>query len=328
MTKIAVIGAGAWGTALAMVGARSGCAVGLWAHEPETVASIRDRRQNMLFLPGFDVNNRIFATNSVKEAVADAELVLLATPAQHIGRASAVLASLDEQPPVIICAKGIERESGRLMTEVVGETLPRHPIAVLSGPTFAAEVAQGLPTAVTVGCRVRGLAQKIVGLLGAPRFRIYRSSDPTGVEIGGAVKNVIAIACGIIIGAGLGENARAAAITRGLAETIRLAVAKGGKAPTLSGLSGIGDIMLTCNSFQSRNMSLGAELGKGRALEEILTERKTVAEGVWTAPAVVALAERLSVEMPICEAVNRLLHHGMSAEEVIESLIARRFREE
>ena len=332
MSRIAVIGAGAWGTALAITGARSGCTVGLWAREPEVVEAIRRDRCNALFLPDHPVDEAVIATGDLAEAVAGAELALLVTPAQYLGVTAAQLAALPDCPPVVICAKGIDRASGRLLTEVVAETLPGYPIAVLSGPTFAGEVAQGLPAAVAVGCTERWLAEKAAALLGAPRFRIYLSDDPVGVEIGGAVKNVIAIACGIVVGAGLGENARAAVVTRGLAETIRLAVAKGGKAQTLSGLSGIGDMMLTCNSFQSRNMSLGAALGaepdRSWTPEEILAARDKLAEGFWTAAAVTALAEKLKVEMPICEGVNAVLHRGETIRSMVDSLISRRFRDE
>ena len=279
MTKIAVIGAGAWGTALAIVAARRGCDVGLWAFEPEVVTSIRQDRRNALYLPEHVLDDRIVATGDMAEAVRDAELALLVTPAQHTRKVTETLAALPDLPPLVVCAKGIELETGKLITEVVADILPGHPVAVLSGPTFAAEVARDLPTALTVGCADRRLAETVADLLGAPRFRIYLSHDAIGVEIGGAVKNVIAIACGIVVGAGLGENARAAIVTRGLAETIRLAIAKGGKPPTLSGLSGIGDMMLTCNSFQSRNMSLGAELGKGRPLDQILAERQDGGRG-------------------------------------------------
>lgn len=328
MTKIAVIGAGAWGTALAMVGARRGCAVSLWAREEEVVTAIRNERRNSLFLPDHEIDETIEPTTDLAAAVSGAELILLVTPAQYVGAISARLESLPDSPPVVICAKGIDRESGRLMTEVVAGTMPRRQVAVLSGPTFAAEVAAGLPTALTVGCHERGLAETVADLLGAPKFRIYLSHDPIGVEIGGAVKNVIAIACGIIVGAGLGENARAAIVTRGLAETIRLAIAKGGSPPTLSGLSGIGDMMLTCNSFQSRNMSLGADLGKGRTLQDIMAERQSVAEGVWTAAAVNKLATALKIDMPICKGINAILHEGLGVSDMIEGLIARRFREE
>ena len=332
MSKIAVIGAGAWGTALAMVGARSGCTVNLWAREPEVVETIRRNRRNALYLPDHPVDGNVLPTGDLAEAVASAELALLVTPAQHLGAMAVQLAALPDCPPLVICAKGIDRASGRLLTDVVAEALPGHPFAVLSGPTFAGEVAQGLPAAVTVGSTERSVAEKAAALLGAPRFRIYLSDDPVGVEIGGAVKNVIAIACGIVVGAGLGENARAAVVTRGLAETVRLAVARGGKAQTLSGLSGIGDMMLTCNSFQSRNMSLGADLGaepeRNRTPEEILTGRDTLAEGFWTAAAVTAMAQSLNVEMPICRGVNAVLHRGETVHAMVDALIARRFREE
>ncbi len=332
MSRIAVIGAGAWGTALAMTAARAGCTVGLWAREPEVVESIRRERRNALFLPDHTVDDNVFPTCDLGEAAAGAELALLVAPAQHVGAVAARLAALPDCPPLVICAKGIERASGRLMTEIVTEALPGHPTAVLSGPTFAGEVAAGLPAAVTVASTDRPLAERTAELLGAPRFRIYLSDDPVGVQIGGAVKNVVAIACGIVVGAGLGENARAAVVTRGLAETVRLAVAGGGKAQTLSGLSGIGDMMLTCNSFQSRNMSLGAALGaepeRRWTAAEILDVRDKLAEGFWTAAAVAVLADRLTVEMPICAGVNAVLHRGETVQAMVDSLMARRFREE
>ncbi len=332
MSRIAVIGAGAWGTALAITAARAGRTVGLWAREMEVVESIRHSRCNALFLPDHPVEANVVPTGDIEEAVAGAELALLAPPAQHLGALAARLAALPDCPPLVICAKGIERESGRLMTELLAEALPGHPAAILSGPTFAGEVAAGLPAAVTVASADRRMAERTADLLGAPLFRIYLSDDPVGVEIGGAVKNVIAIACGIVLGAGLGENARAATVTRGLAEIVRLAVAKGGRAQTLAGLSGIGDMMLTCNSYQSRNMSLGAALGAepGRSWTEgeILAVRDKLAEGFWTAAAVTAMAERLNVEMPICQGVNAVLHRGESVQAMIDALIARRFREE
>ncbi len=327
MSRVAVIGAGAWGTALATVAARAGCRVGLWAREPEVVETIRRDRRNALFLPDHALDERIEATGDLAEAVAGAELALLAVSAQHLGAVAGRLAGLAARPPVVICAKGIERASGRLLSEAVAEALPGRPVAVLSGPTFAGEVAQDLPAAVAVGAGQRDLAAAVARLLGAPRFRIYLSDDPVGVEIGGAVKNVIAIACGIAVGAGLGENARAATLTRGLAETVRLACAMGGRAQTLSGLSGIGDMMLTCNSFQSRNMSLGAALGaepdRSRTPDEILAGRTALAEGFWTASAVTALADRLGVEMPICAGVNAVLHRGATVRSAIGALLAR-----
>ncbi|MXY40708.1 MAG: NAD(P)-dependent glycerol-3-phosphate dehydrogenase [Rhodospirillaceae bacterium] len=332
MSRIAIIGAGAWGTALAITAARAGCTVGLWAREPEVVESIRRDRRNAPFLPDHAVDAAVLPTGDLEEAVAGAELALLAPPAQHVGAVAARLAVLPECPPFVVCAKGIERAAGRLMTEVLAGALPGHPAAVLSGPTFAGEVAAGLPAAVTVASADRQLAEAIAGLLGTPRFRIYLSDDPVGVEIGGAVKNVIAIACGIVVGAGLGENARAAVVTRGLAETVRLAVARGGRAQTLAGLSGIGDMMLTCNSFQSRNMSLGAALGAepGRIWtpDDVLAARDSLAEGFWTAAAVIEMAQKLNVEMPICAGVNAVLHRGEIVQAMVDSLMARRFREE
>ncbi|MDE0704028.1 MAG: NAD(P)-dependent glycerol-3-phosphate dehydrogenase [Rhodospirillaceae bacterium] len=332
MSRIAVIGAGAWGTALAMTAARAGCTVGLWAREPEVVESIRHDRRNALFLPDHRIDGAVVPTGDLGEAAAGAELALLVAPAQHVGAVAEQLAGLPDAPPIVVCAKGIDRASGRLLSEVVADALPGRPVAVLSGPSFAGEVAQGLPAALTAASTDRPLTERVAQRLGAPRFRIYLSDDPVGVEIGGAVKNVIAIACGIVVGAGLGENARAAIVTRGLAETVRLAVAGGGKAQTLSGLSGIGDMMLTCNSFQSRNMSLGAALGAepGRSWtpDDVLAARDSLAEGFWTAAAVIEMAAKLDVEMPICAGVNAVLHRGETVQAMIDSLMARRFREE
>ncbi|MXW91249.1 MAG: NAD(P)-dependent glycerol-3-phosphate dehydrogenase [Rhodospirillaceae bacterium] len=332
MSRIAVIGAGAWGTALAITAARAGCTVGLWAREKEVVESIRHERRNALFLPDHTVDDNVVPTGDMGEAAAGAELALLVAPAQHVGAAAEQLAGLPDAPPIVVCAKGIDRASGRLLSEVVADALPGRPVAVLSGPSFAGEVAQGLPAALTAASTDRPLTERVAQRLGAPRFRIYLSDDPVGVEIGGAVKNVIAIACGIVVGAGLGENARAAVVTRGLAETVRLAVARGGRAQTLAGLSGIGDMMLTCNSFQSRNMSLGAALGaepdRSWTPAEVLAARGKLAEGVWTAAAVIEMAAKLDVEMPICAGVNAVLHRGETVRAMVDSLMARRFREE
>jgi glycerol-3-phosphate dehydrogenase (NAD(P)+) len=235
---------------------------------------------------------------------------------------------LDAGTPIVICAKGIELNSGALMSEVVGETLPGRPVAVLSGPTFAAEVARGLPTAVTIASADRPVAADLVETLGSQTFRPYASDDVIGAEIGGAVKNVIAIACGITEGHQLGENARAALITRGLAEITRLCVAKGGRAETMAGLSGLGDLTLTCTSRTSRNYALGIDLGRGAKLADILARRRTVVEGVATAAAVTKLAARLGVEMPIANAVADVLHRGTDIDATIAALLARRFRAE
>lgn len=332
MSRIAVIGAGAWGTALAMTAARAGCTVGLWAREKEVVESIRRDRRNALFLPDHRIDEAVVPTGELGEAAAGAELALLVAPAQHVGAVAEQLAGLPDAPPIVVCAKGIDRASGRLLSEVVADALPGRPAAVLSGPSFASEVAQGLPAALTAASTDRPLTERVAQRLGAPRFRIYLSDDPVGVQIGGAVKNVIAIACGMVAGAGLGENARAAIVTRGLAETVRLAVARGGRAQTLAGLSGVGDMMLTCNSFQSRNMSLGAALGaepdRSWTPAEVLAARGKLAEGVWTTAAVTEMAEKLDVEMPICAGVNAVLHRGETVQAMVDSLMARRFREE
>jgi glycerol-3-phosphate dehydrogenase (NAD(P)+) len=214
------------------------------------------------------------------------------------------------------------------MGEVLAAELPDHPQAVLSGPTFAAEVARGLPTAVTLAVSDPDLGHALMALIGTPSFRPYLSDDPVGCQIGGAVKNVLAIACGIVSGRGLGDNARAALITRGLAELTRLALVKGGKAATLAGLSGVGDLTLTCTATQSRNYSLGLELGAGRCLTDILASRRSVAEGVMTARAVASLADRLAVEMPIVAAVDAILHHGAGIDDEIRKLLSRRFKTE
>lgn len=328
MDRIGVIGAGAWGTALAMAAARAGRQVVLWAREPEVVAAIADRRENTAFLPGHIIDPAIRATGDLAEATA-VDAVLLVTPAQHLRSACrSVKPCLASGVPVVICAKGIELDTGCLMTEAAGAELPGVPLAVLSGPTFAAEVAKGLPTAVTLACADAGIGQRLVEAIGGRTFRPYLSDDPIGAQVGGAVKNVLAIACGVVEGRKLGDNARAALITRGLAEIARLGLRLGGRAETLMGLSGLGDLTLTCSSMQSRNMSLGAQLGQGRPLADILGERTSVAEGVYTAKAVVDLAAKTDVDMPICAAVDAILNRGAVLETVIDALLARPFKAE
>jgi glycerol-3-phosphate dehydrogenase (NAD(P)+) len=328
MNRIGIIGGGAWGTALAQTLARAGREVMLWAHEADTVAAINGAHENSVFLPGIALDARIRATSALAEA-GSAELVLLAAPAQHFRTISAALAqALAPGVPVVICAKGIELASGALMSEILAETIPLAPCAVLSGPTFAAEVARGLPTAVTLATSDAALGARLVAALGSRGLRPYLSDDPVGAEIGGAVKNVEAIACGIVVGRGLGENARAAVITRGIAEMVRLAQAKGGRAETLVGLSGLGDLTLTCTSLQSRNYSLGIALGAGQTLAAILAARRSIAEGVTSAPAAVALAARVGVDMPIAAAIDAILHHGGDIDATIERLLARPYRAE
>jgi len=328
LERIGIIGGGAWGTALALTARRAGRHVTLWAREAEVVAAINRDHVNPLFLPGIALDPEIRATADLAEAAA-ADLLLLVAPAQHLrALAGALAAQVAADLPVLICTKGIEEGSGALMGEVVAAALPASPIAVLSGPTFAAEVARGLPTAVTLACAEKALGRRLITALGTRSFRPYLSEDVIGAEIGGAVKNVLAIACGIVLGRKLGDNARAALITRGLAEMVRLALRKGGKAETLMGLSGLGDLVLTCTSLQSRNHSLGAALGEGRPLAEILAERRSVAEGVTSAAATASLAKRLGVDMPIVAAVDAILHKGAAVDQAIEALLARPFKSE
>jgi glycerol-3-phosphate dehydrogenase (NAD(P)+) len=328
MNRIGIIGAGAWGTALAIVLRGAGRQVTLWAYEAELVEAINSRHENPLYLPGIALDPAIRATAALA-GLADAEALLLVTPAQET---RAILARLAPQlapgAPIIVCAKGIERHTGALMSEVAAEVLPETPLAVLSGPSFAAEVARGLPTALTLACEDAGLGALLLAGIGSARFRPYLSDDLVGAQIGGAVKNVIAIACGIVAGRRLGDNARAALITRGLAEMARIGLAKGAHPETFMGLSGLGDLTLTCNGAQSRNFSLGVALGEGRALAAVLGERRSVAEGVTTAISTVELASRLGVEMPISRAVHGVLHEGAAIDATIEALLSRPFRSE
>lgn len=329
MTRMTIIGAGAWGTALACVARRAGHDATIWARETEVVDAVNAGKGNPTYLPGLDLEPGIVATTDIAEAVKDADAVLMVAPSQFLRIvAKSMQPHLTPGTPVILCAKGIEHDTLALMTEAAEDALPGTPIAVLSGPTFAREVAQGLPTAVTLACADAALGQKLVDMIGIPMFRPYLSGDPVGAEIGGAVKNVLAIACGIVTGKKLGDNTRAALITRGLAEMARLGAAKGGKPETLMGLSGLGDLTLTCNGPQSRNMSLGMALGEGRALQDVLSERQSIAEGVFSAASVVALAAKLGVDMPICSAVDQVINHGADIDLAIAGLLSRPFRPE
>lgn len=328
MKRIGIVGAGAWGTSLALVARRAGSQAMLWAYEPEVAQAINARHENPLYLPGIALDPAIRAAPDLAE-VARTDAVLLVTPAQHLRAVVERLKPhLAPETPVMICSKGIEQHTGALMSEVVSAVLPRSLLAVLSGPGFAAEIARGLPAAVTLACRDRAIGGQLVQAIGNRHFRPYLSDDLIGAQIGGAVKNVIAIACGIVVGRRLGDNARAALITRGLAEMARLGRAKGAKAETFMGLSGLGDLTLTCNGAQSRNFSLGVALGEGRKLTEVLAKRRSIAEGVTTAVSVVELAGRLKVEMPISEAVHAVLHRGAAIDGTIEALLARPFKEE
>jgi glycerol-3-phosphate dehydrogenase (NAD(P)+) len=327
--RLAIIGGGAWGTALAAVARRAGSAPILWARDLDVAAAINTRHENPAFLPGLALDPAIAATSDLAQAVADAEAALVVVPAQFLRAVVAQLAPLlPATLPLLLCAKGIEAASLQTMTEIVADILPYAPVAVLSGPSLAMEVAQGLPTAVTIASGDAALAAGFAAALGGARFRPYLSADPIGAEIGGAVKNVVAIACGIVVGRGLGDNARAALITRGLAEMTRLGVAKGARAETFAGLSGLGDLVLTCGAAQSRNHALGLALGRGETLEAALAGRRAVVEGVATAPAVVGLAARLGVEMPIAAAVEAVLHSGESIAAMTDRLLARPTRSE
>jgi glycerol-3-phosphate dehydrogenase (NAD(P)+) len=326
--SVTILGGGAWGTALAQVAAAAGREALIWAREAEVVEAVNRRRENTLFLPGLQLNETVRATADIGDA-AGSDLILAVPPAQHM---RAVLRSLRPNlkpgAPIVLCAKGVERGSLALMTEVLADEIPDAAPAVLSGPGFAKDVARGLPTATTVASLDQALAQRIVATIGLPTFRPYVATDLVGAEIGGAVKNVIAIACGVAEGRKLGDGARAALITRGFAELTRLGLAMGAKADTLSGLCGLGDLVLTCASLTSRNTSLGAALGEGRKLKDILAERRSVAEGVESAPAVVALAAKHGVEMPICAAVEAIVAERVSIDEAIVALLSRPFRAE
>ena len=321
-----MLGAGAWGTALAEVAARAGRRVTLWAREPEVAAAIAARRENSLFLPGVRLSPSVQVSTELG-ALAGAELILAAPPAQHLRAATAALAPhIGAGAPVVLCAKGIEQGTLKLMSEVLAETLPGATPAVLSGPSFAAEVARGLPTAVTLACADPALGETIAHTLASLVFRPYLSADLIGAEAGGAVKNVLAIACGVAEGRGLGASAHAALITRGFAEMTRLTTALGGRAETAAGLCGLGDLVLTCSSPRSRNMSVGLALGRGERLDQALAGKLSVAEGVATAPALRALAARLGVETPICEAVAQIVGEEIDVGTAIEALLSRPLR--
>ena len=327
--RLAIIGGGAWGTALAMAACRAGSLPVLWARDPDVVTAINERHENPLFLPDVDLDPAITATTDLGTATASAEAALLVVPAQFLREVLRLLAHrLRGAVPVLHCAKGIESGPLKTMSEVGADMLPDCPFAVLSGPSFAAEVARGLPTAVTMASSNASLGRDFLAALASTRFRPYLSADPVGAEIGGAVKNVLAIACGIVVGRGLGENARAALVTRGLAEMVRLGIAKGGRAETFGGLSGLGDLVLSCSSVKSRNYALGLALGRGQRLDAALGGSRSVVEGVATAAALARLSERLGIEMPICGAVDALLHRGNSIDAMIDRLLRRPYRSE
>jgi glycerol-3-phosphate dehydrogenase (NAD(P)+) len=326
--SVSVVGGGAWGTALAQTLSHAGTAITLWAREPEIVDDINARHVNRTFLPGVDLNPAIRATGDLSN-VAGADAILAAVPAQHLRDVFAKLAKqIAPDTPVVICAKGIEQTSGRFMGDVLEEVVPRVLRVVLSGPSFAADVARGLPSALTLACRNEIAGRALAAALSSRQMRLYWSSDVLGAELGGAVKNVLAIAAGIVEGRGLGASAHAAIVTRGFAELRRFGEAMGARPETLLGLSGLGDLILTCGSPQSRNMSLGRALGEGRSLAEILGARSAVTEGVYTCKALVRLAHQRAIDMPIAEAVNGIIEGQLVIDEAITALMLRPLKAE
>ncbi|AKH44251.1 glycerol-3-phosphate dehydrogenase (NAD(P)+) [Altererythrobacter atlanticus] len=323
--EIGVVGAGAWGTALAQMIASDGRDVLIWAHEPALVEEINRSHTNSLYLPSARLAQTIRATSDLGE-MAQCAILLLVTPAQFLAETLSRMSAFPRD--LVLCAKGIEAKTGRMMHEVASQAAPASQIAVLSGPTFAHEVAAGMPTAITLACGGgEEQWQRLSSALGRPSFRPYYSDDLTGAEIGGAVKNVLAIACGVVDGLGLGQNARAALIARGYAEMQRFGEALGADRQTLSGLCGLGDLVLTCSSTSSRNFSLGEALGKGAKASELMANRHTVAEGAFTAPVLAEMAASRGISMPIVDAVNRLLD-GADARDIVTGLLARPLKAE
>jgi glycerol-3-phosphate dehydrogenase (NAD(P)+) len=328
LQTIGIVGGGAWGTALATVARRAGRDVLLWAHEPETVTAINDTHTNPTYLPGVELDRAIEATSEVSE-VAACDALLIVSPAQHVRDiVGALQPYFHNGRPLVICSKGIEQTTGFLMSQVAADVLPGATIAALSGPSFAAEVARQLPAAVTLATGQEDLGRRLSHALSCPPFRCYWSGDVVGAEIGGAVKNVYAIAAGIVVGKDLGKSAQAGLITRSFAEMARFGVALGAALETLIGLSGLGDLVLTCGSEQSRNMSLGTALGRGAATAEVLAERLSVTEGVATANAMVEIARERGIELPIAEAVHAILTGETSVDAAIGALLSRPLRSE
>ncbi len=327
MKKIGIIGAGAWGTALAQSLANSGREVLLWARENDVVTSINEHHENTLYLKGVRLNEMIEATHNMDD-ISHCDFFLISTPAQHV---RATLESMKDalgKKPFVICAKGIEVKTGHMMSEVAEQVIPKCKVGILSGPTFASEISRGLPCAVTLAMKDKAIGAEIIKFMGSRTLRTYLTHDVIGAQVGGAVKNVIAIASGVVIGRKMGESARCALVTRGLAEMARLSYAIGAKKETLMGMCGVGDLMLTCSSMQSRNFSLGVALGEGKSLEEILGERVAVTEGVYTAEALRVMARNNAVDMPISRAVNDFLNVHVPIDEVIEKLLDRPLKHE
>lgn len=327
--RATVVGAGAWGTALADLLARNGETVTLWAYEPDVVKSINSSRENRRFLAEATLHEGVRATGDLEAAVRGVDLVIFVTPSHVLrGIAKRAAGAVDDRATLVVASKGIERETLALMTDVVSQEMPRRPVVGLSGPSFAREVVQRQPTAVVAASRVRDAAERVQEALSSEAFRVYTHTDVIGVELGGSLKNVMAIATGMAEGLGLGYNPRAALITRGLAEMTRLGVALGADPLTFAGLAGIGDLVLTCTGALSRNRQLGMDIGQGNRLEDLLAARETVAEGVYTTQSARALASREEIDMPIVAAVYRILFEGSDPRAAIGDLMTRELRAE
>jgi glycerol-3-phosphate dehydrogenase (NAD(P)+) len=323
--SVGVIGAGAWGTALASVAAGVQGACIIWTRNQGVAKAINESHSNPDYLPGTLLPSTVHATTDMTD-VMSCDMLLVVTPAQHLR--SVLMAMPECNATLVLCCKGIEAGTQKLMVDVASEIRPQNPIAILSGPTFANEVAAGLPTAITLACEQQSLGERISQAIAAPHFRPYWTDDVIGAEIGGAVKNVLAIACGVVDGAQLGLNARSALIARGFAEMQRFGLAKGARAETLSGLSGLGDLVLTCNSEKSRNFALGRGIGQGRVPSELLENRTTVAEGAATAPVLLQSAQAMGVDMPIVAAVCALLSGSVTVQEAMQRLLTRPLKAE
>lgn len=327
--RVAVIGAGAWGTALADLLASNGHETTIWAFETDVANSINGCHENQRFLQGFTLAPSLRATNDLRATLDGATLVVYATPSQHLRRIAAEgLSSVSRDAVLSVATKGIERETLALMTSVVGEEVSGRPVVGVSGPSFASEVIARQPTAIVAASDRRDAARTVQDALSSKSFRVYTNDDVVGVELGGALKNVMAVATGIVEGVGLGNNSRAALITRGLHEMTRLGVALGARQNTFAGLAGIGDLVLTCTGTLSRNHALGLEIGRGATLEQALAGKETVAEGVGSTASGLALAERCGVDMPIVQMVHRILFDGHTARKAVPELMARELRSE
>ena len=326
--SVGIIGGGAWGTALAQTMRLAGRETLIWVREAEVIDEINNRHANSLFLPGVALDPGLRATDCLAD-IAALDVVLMVAPAQHVRDVGLALEhQLADGKPLVLCAKGLEQSSGKLLGEVVSEVMPRVRLAVLSGPSFASDVALGLPAALTLACADDQLGTQLADTIGYRQFRLYRSSDIIGTQLGGAVKNVLAIAAGIVEGKALGASAHAALVTRGFAELRRFGDVLGARPETLMGLSGLGDLLLTCGSPQSRNMSLGLALGQGRSLAETLKGRQSVTEGIYTARALAELAQSRGIEMPIASAVNAVVTGRATVDQAIEALLSRPLRAE